>query len=219
MDASASRPPEVSRSLEKWNAELAFRSVVEATSDRSGIEFLRQLVKSLAESLNVQYAFVAEFAGAEDRVRTLAFWSRDDWRSNVEYRLSGTPCEHVVAGQFCLFKDDVQRLFPYDSDLVTLGARSYLGVPLRSAHGQTLGHLAALDCDPMNESPRDVALFEVFANRARVELERLHAEAVMQHAFRDLEVRLESTEQHLTVVKGDLDLAYGERRDLEQASL
>lgn len=214
MDASASRPPEVSRSLEKWNAELAFRSVVEATSDRSGIEFLRQLVKSLAESLNVQYAFVAEFAGAEDRVRTLAFWSRDDWRSNVEYRLSGTPCEHVVAGQFCLFKDDVQRLFPYDSDLVTLGARSYLGVPLRSAHGQTLGHLAALDCDPMNESPRDVALFEVFANRARVELERLHAEAVMQHAFRDLEVRLESTEQHLTVVKGDLDLAYGELQAL-----
>ncbi len=216
MDSSISRSPEIAKSLEKWNSELAFRSVVEATSDRSGIEFLRQLVKSLAESLNVQYAFVAEFAGAEDRVRTLAFWSRDDWRSNVEYRLSGTPCEHVIAGQFCLFKDDVQRLFPYDSDLVTLGARSYLGVPLRSAHGQTLGHLAALDCDPMSESPRDVALFEVFANRARVELERLHADAVMQHAFRDLEVRLESTQQHLTVVKGDLDLAYGELKALLQ---
>ncbi|MFO0691820.1 MAG: sigma 54-interacting transcriptional regulator, partial [Myxococcota bacterium] len=214
MNQATSMRPATSKALEKWNAELAFRSVVEATSDRSGIEFLRQLVKSLAESLNVPYAFVAEFAGAEDRVRTLAFWSQGDWRSNVEYRLSGTPCEHVVAGQFCLFKDDVQRLFPYDSDLVTLGARSYLGVPLKSAHGQTLGHLAALDCEPMSDSPRDIALFEVFANRARVELERLHAEAVMQSAFRDLEVRLESTEQRLTVAHEHLDLAYGELQAL-----
>ncbi len=211
MDGSITgRPASGSRALEKWNAELAFRSVVESTSDRSGVEFLRQLVKSLAESLNVDYAFVAEFAGAEDRVRTLAFWSRDDWRTNVEYRLSGTPCEHVVAGRLCLFKDDVQSLFPHDSDLVTLGARSYLGVPLRGAHGQTLGHLAALDSEPMSESPRDVAIFEVFANRARVELERLHADVVMQRAFRELEVRLASTEQNLTLVKGDLDLAYGE---------
>ncbi|MBY0400058.1 sigma 54-interacting transcriptional regulator [Myxococcota bacterium] len=213
QDLSSNRSAS-SSSLEKWNAELAFRPVVEATSDRSGIEFLRQLVKSLAQSLNVQYAFVAEFAGAEDRVRTLAFWSRDDWRTNVEYRLSGTPCERVVAGEFCLFKDDVQALFPYDSDLVTLGARSYLGVPLRSARGQTLGHLAALDCDPMIESPRDVVLFEVFANRARVELERLHAEAVMQRAFRDLEVRLESTCQNLSVAQVNLDLAYGELQAL-----
>jgi len=205
-----------SRALEKWNAELAFRSVVEATSDRSGIEFLRQLVKSLAESLNVQHAFVAEFAGAEDRVRTLAFYSGGDWRGNVEYRLAGTPCEHVIAGQFCLFKDDVQRLFPDDSDLVALGVRSYLGVPLRGAQGQTLGHLAALDAEPMSESPRDLALFEVFANRARVELERVHAEAVLQKAFRELEVKLESAEQRISVVEGDLDLAYGELQALLQ---
>jgi len=214
LSQSVTRSAAPSRALEKWNAELAFRPVVEATADRSGIEFLRQLVKSLAESLNVRYAFVAEFAGAEDRVRTLAFWSGDDWGANVEYRLTGTPCEHVVAGQFCLFKDDVQGLFPEDSDLVSLGVRSYLGVPLRSAHGQTLGHLAALDCDPMSDSPRDLALFEVFANRARVELERLHAEAVMQSAFRELSVRLESTERHLSTVKGDLDLAYGELQAL-----
>ncbi len=214
MTALAPIRPPSSTALAKWNAELAFRSIVEATSDRSGIEFLKQLVKSLAESLNVQHAFVAEFADAEDRVRTLAFWSGNDWNANVEYRLSGTPCEHVVAGQFCLFKDDVQGLFPEDSALVALGVRSYLGVPLRGAHGQVLGHLAALDGEPMADSPRDVALFEVFANRARVELERVHADAVMQSAFRDLEVRLESTRRHLDTARGNLDLAYGELRAL-----
>ena len=73
----------------KWNADLAFRSVVEATADKAGLDFMRHLVKNLAQSLQVEYAFVAEFAGAEDRVKTIAFWSGDDWRSNVEYRLAG----------------------------------------------------------------------------------------------------------------------------------
>ena len=160
------RPPDA---VSKWNADLAFRAVVEATADKAGLEFMRHLVKNLARSLGVEYAFVAEFAGSEDRVKTIAFWSGDDWRSNVEYRLSGTPCERVVQGEFCLYKDDVQRLFPGDSDLVSLGARSYLGVPLRGANGQTLGHLAALDTRPMQDDPRGLAILEVFANRARVD--------------------------------------------------
>jgi formate hydrogenlyase transcriptional activator len=93
---------------------------------------------------------------------------------------------------------------------MTLGVRSYLGVPLRGAQGQTLGHLAALDTEPMTESPRDLALFEVFANRARVEMERLHAEAMLQSALRDLEVKLETTRRDLTATQQHLDLAYGE---------
>jgi formate hydrogenlyase transcriptional activator len=198
----------------KWNAELAFRAVVEATADKAGLEFLRHLVKNLAQSLGVEYAFVAEFADAEDRVKTIAFWSGDDWCPNVEYRLSGTPCERVVSGQFCLYKDEVQGLFPEDSDLIALNARSYLGVPLRGANGQTLGHLAALDTRPMRDDPRGLAIFEVFANRARVEMERLHAEAVLQRALADLEVRLETTRHDLALTRQNLDLAYGELQAL-----
>jgi formate hydrogenlyase transcriptional activator len=193
--------------LTPWNAELAFRPVFEATADKGGVEFMRHLVRQLAQSLGVRYAFVAEFAGTADRVRTIAFWGGEDWRSNVEYGVTGTPCERVVAGELCLFRDDVQRLFPDDGDLVTLGARSYLGIPLRGGQGQTLGHLAALDTRPMPHDPRGLTLFEIFANRARVELERLHAEALLTRACGDLEVRLEATAQ-------DLQLAYGELQAL-----
>ena len=200
--------------LEKWNAQLAYRSVVEATADKAGLDYLRQLVKNLAQSLNVKYAFVAEFAGSRDRVRTLAYWSRSDWRPNVEFQLAGTPCERVVAGEFCLFKDDVQSLFPTDTPLAALGVRSYLGIPLRGAQGQTLGHLAAFDSDPMLESPRDLELFEVFANRTRVEMERLHAEVMLQRACGELEAKLESTNRDLVVAQQSLDLAYGELQAL-----
>jgi formate hydrogenlyase transcriptional activator len=202
------------RALDRWNAELAFRAVTEATADKAGLDFLRHLVKHLAQSLGVAHAFVAEFAGAEDRVRTIAFWSRGDWRPNVEYRLTGTPCQRVVAGELCLYRDDVQRLFPGDADLVTLEARSYLGVPLRGANGQTLGHLAALDTAPMSEDPRGVTIFQVFANRARVEIERMHAEAILRRALGELEVRLETTRQDLAVTQQSLTLASGELQAL-----
>ncbi len=202
------------RALANWNAEIAFRSVVEATADKAGLEFMRHLVKNLARSLGVAYAFVAEFAGAADRVRTIAFWGGDAWLPNIEYGLAGTPCEQVVSGEFCIHRDDVQRLFPADSDLVALGARSYLGIPLRGAHGQTLGHLAAIDTRPMSGDPRGLALFEVFANRARVEIERLHAESVLHRACSDLAVRLEGAQVDLATAKQDLDLAYGQLRAL-----
>ncbi len=202
------------RALANWNAEIAFRSIVEATADKAGLEFMRHLVKNLARSLGVEYSFVAEFAGAADRVRTIAFWGGDDWRPNIEYGLAGSPCERVVRGEFCIYRDDVQRLFPADSDLVALGARSYLGIPLRGAQGQTLGHLAAIDTRPMADDPRGLALFEVFANRARVEIERLHAEAVLSRACSDLEVRLEGAQLDLATARQDLDLAYGQLRAL-----
>jgi formate hydrogenlyase transcriptional activator len=205
--------------LEKWNAQLAYRSVVEATADKAGLDYLRQLVKNLSQSLNVKYAFVAEFAGAEDRVRTLAYWSPEGWRNNVDFRLTGTPCERVVAGEFCLFKDDVSLLFPLDTPLVSLGVRSYLGIPLRGAQGQTLGHLAAFDTEPMLESPRDLELFEVFANRARVEMERLHAEEMLQRACRELEAKLELAGRDLMSAQQDLDLAYSELKALLQINL
>jgi formate hydrogenlyase transcriptional activator len=203
-----------SGAIEKWNAELAFRPVVEATADKAGLDFMRHLVKNLAQSLNVEHAFVAEFAGAQDRVKTIAYWSGGDWVQNVEFALSGTPCERVVAGELCLYKDGVADLFPADTALAEMGIRSYLGVPLRGADGRTLGHLAALDTRPMDGDPRGAAIFQVFANRARVEIERLHAELVLHSAFRDLEGRLENTRQHLAVAQQNLALAYHELQAL-----
>jgi transcriptional regulator with GAF, ATPase, and Fis domain len=196
--------------LTRWNADLAFHAVVEATADKAGMDFMRELVRNLAQSLGVDYAFVAEFAGSAGRVRTIALWSKDDWAANVEYPLPGTPCEQVLGGGFCFYQDHVQQLFPKDTDLVTLGVRSYLGVPLRGVDGRTLGHLAAMDSRAMAESPRDLTLFEVFANRARVEMERLHAEAVLRRACDELQVRLDSAQRHLDVARQHLNLAYGE---------
>lgn len=54
--------------------ERAWRTIVEATSAVTGIEFLRTLVKSLAIALDMRDAFVSELV-SPTRIRTRAFWA------------------------------------------------------------------------------------------------------------------------------------------------
>ena len=136
-----------------------------------------------------EYAFVAEFADVNTRVRTLAYWFRDRFHENIEYDLSGSPCEQVLRGKLCHYPRDVQRAFPTDQELIDLGIESYLGVPLLDAQGVTLGHLAVFDTRPMSAEPKRLYTFRIFAARAAAELERLRAEKLLRESeqrFRDL---------------------------------
>ena len=151
-------------------------AVMGGTALATGADFFPALVRHLAGALGVQHAFVAECTDLrKTRVRTLAFWSRQSIAENVEYDLAGTPCEAVISGETAVHPDDVQTRFPQDRDLATLGARSYLGLPLVAASGEILGHLAILDEAPLREDDVTTAVLRTFAARAAMELERLRA--------------------------------------------
>jgi formate hydrogenlyase transcriptional activator len=151
-------------------------TVMSETALATGADFFPALVRHLASALGVQHAFVAECTDPrKSRVRTLAFWSGQSLASNVEYDLAGTPCEAVIGGASAVHKDDVQTRFPQDRDLATLGARSYLGLPLVAASGEILGHLAVLDAAPLRDDEVTTAVLRTFAARASMELERLRA--------------------------------------------
>ncbi|MDC0936347.1 sigma 54-interacting transcriptional regulator [Pirellulales bacterium] len=163
------------------------KSLVEGTAAASGGEFFQSLVKHLACALDVRVAFVAEFSDKPTRVRTLAFWSGDQLRDNLEYELAGTPCEEVIRGGICHHPDEVVKEFPSDALLAELNAASYLGVPLRDKNGEVLGHLAVIDNRPMPEEPRNLAVFHIFATRVRTEMLRLQAEQQLESVNQDLE--------------------------------
>src|ERR1700722_10907379 len=122
----------------------ALAAIVEGTAHVTGQEFFRSLAQNLAKGVGTRYAFVAEFAG-RTRARTLALWFRDRIIDNTEWDLAGTPCEDVVRGNLCHHPLGVKDKFPDDKALMEWGIESYLGVPLRDANGETLGHLAVFD--------------------------------------------------------------------------
>ncbi len=167
----------------------ALRAIVEGTAQSTGDAFFKSLVQHLAAAMDVHYAFVAEFAGAPTRVRTLGYWYRDRIHENIEWNLAGTPCEDVVGGKLCHHPQGTARLFPRDKALAKMGIESYLGVPLKDGDGRVLGHLAVFDERPMPPEDRRMYLFHIFASRAAAELQRLRAEAQLRDSeqrYRDL---------------------------------
>jgi len=163
------------------------RRLAEGTAAASGDKFFQSLVQHLAGALGVRFAFVAEFAEFPTKVRTLAFWSGEGLRENVEYELAGTPCEDVVQGGICHHPDGVGQAFPEDVTLTELNVASYLGVPLHDEDGGVLGHLAVMDDRLMPQEPRNLAIFRIFATRVRTEMLRLRAEQQLEKANQRLE--------------------------------
>ena len=162
------------------------QTIAEGTS-QVGPGFFSSLVRSLASALGVRYAFVAECLDRPTtKVRTLAFWVRDHLGENVEYEIDGTPCRKVVDGKTPFYPCDIQKLFPADRDLVSLGAESYCGLPLRDASGQIIGHLAILDVEKLPQNFCELPAVRIFAARAAAELDRRRAEAEKMAALGQL---------------------------------
>jgi len=165
------------------------RRLVEGTVRATGERFFQSLVEHLAGATNARHAFIAEFTESRTRVRSVAIWLDGRIADNIEWDLGGTPCRDVVGGRVCHYPSGVARLFPDDEPFVRMGIESYLGVPLIDSAGDTLGHMAVFDERPMPPEPRRLGIFQLFAQRAAAELERLRMERMLrasEQVFRDL---------------------------------
>ncbi|MFO1372112.1 MAG: sigma 54-interacting transcriptional regulator [Candidatus Competibacteraceae bacterium] len=181
----------------------ALRAIVEGTATGTGAAFFQALVRELARALGVRAAFVAEFAGARDRVRTLAFWDRNTWCENIEFDLAGTPCEVVAHGETVYYTHQVYEKFPDNPFLREEGIESYFGVPLIAESGEQLGHLAVYHDHPLEREFRGIALLQIFAARARVELERQQAEQALRASEERLAAILDSAMDAIITLDGE----------------
>ena len=176
----------------RFKADEFLRSLVEGTVASTGAEFLRELVRHVAGALGIRYAFVGYLLPVS-RIRTLAFWKGDGYVDQVEYDLAGTPCTKVINGETCHYAQDVQKLFPHDRDLASLGVSSYLAVPLKNPKGQVLGHLVAMDVKPMVLTAEEIEVFKLFGERAGVEIYRQVIEWSLQERETMLRAIVEAT--------------------------
>lgn len=176
---------ERSEALAKTSAAL--RQIVEGVEAKVGEQFFPALVQQLAKVLDVRYAFVSEFCADRSKVRTLAFWSGERFEPNFEYAIAHTPCELVLAGELYHCAEKVADRFPlHRKELEEIHVESYLAIPVTSASGQILGHLAVMNTKRMELAQLDLSVFKVFGARAGAELERVQ----MERQLKDDEARL-----------------------------
>lgn len=147
-------------------------AVAAGTSDAFGEKFFPAMVQHFARALGVDRAFVTECADyPTTRVRTLAYWSGDGLRENVEYALEGTPCEQVVKGQqVCFHRSGVAGMYPREA-----GWEAFLGLPIIASDGRLLGHLAFFSSRPLGDEILVDSVYRIFLARTAAEMERMQA--------------------------------------------
>ena len=97
--------------------------------------------------------------------------------------LNGCLCPEVVkSGEEVVVTDTLRK----DEDPALVTVRAYAGVPLRTAKGQVLGALCALDSHPRNWTEHQLGLLRVFGAAVMSEVQRRIAERGMQ----DLQLRV-----------------------------
>jgi PAS domain S-box-containing protein len=171
---------------ESKQAEEAFRFILVGTAATTGSDFFQSLVQHMAQALRARYAFVTT---CDDRkhARTLAFWKGDGFGENFEFDIADTPCEKVLHGELCHYRQGLQGLFPLDKVLADWQAESYLGLPMLDRSNRVIGHIAILDDRPMEADLRALDLLKIFASRAAAELKRQKAEDELQAALQERE--------------------------------
>jgi PAS domain S-box-containing protein len=158
----------------------AIRSILEGTSSEVGEAFFASLVENLSKVLHTYGAWVTEYLEEKKRLRAIAFYIGNQWVTDFEYPIAGTPCEVVVEEKRLVHVRD--NLFdqykgnPELKDFRKTRAVSYLGMPFEDTNGKILGHLSVIDQQPIPENQEVVNVFRIFGNRAGAEMRRLRAE-------------------------------------------
>jgi len=176
---------------ERRRTEEVVSAIAQGTSATVGKAFFQPLVRCLAETLGMHYAFVGEVAdGNAQRVLTCARYANGEFLKNVEYDLADTPWENVVGKRLCCYPSGVQARFPRDRILGDIGAESYVGTPLFDSTGRALGLLVVMDQAPIPNPNFAESVVQIFAVRAAAELERTRAEAALGESTERLKLAL-----------------------------
>ncbi|HXH01879.1 MAG TPA: PAS domain S-box protein, partial [Candidatus Competibacteraceae bacterium] len=166
---------------ERKRIEEALRNVALGVSGAPEQDIYCQIVRYLALTLRVDFAFIGILSAAmQGHVETLAIYSQGHFEENTVYPLAGTPCAQVIGGSFQFVPDHLHERYPADGMMQAFGFESYAAYPLFDSQGRLLGLIAVLDRKPMSERDVIESILRIFAVRAAVELEREQADRARQ---------------------------------------
>ena len=182
---------------DRKRAEAVLQKLVTGTAAVTGVDFFVELVRHIADALDIAYALVTEVVG--ERLVSLGFWANGSLQPSISYVPAKTPCEMcMIEGQYHC-EESVQTVFAEDLDLVTMQAESYLGIALKDDDGNVIGNLCILDTKPISESKKNdaISILQVFAARASAELQRKNVNEALNRLNHELEERVQQRTQEL----------------------
>lgn len=187
--------------------EELLRTISEATSGLVGQDFFEALTRYVTLSLGIKTCIITECTDVDKtRVRTLSYSNNNQREENIEYDVEGTPCKLVMEGKGSpvFISDGCNKTYPAEA-----GYESYVAVPIYSpASGDVIGHIAALDDEPMRNEMNQTSILKIFAARAGAEIDRIKAEEKLKIANSELEKLLAESEERFKDLFEEAPIAY-----------
>ena len=178
---------------ERKQQELNINSIASTVSKHTGEAFFDELALSLAEISHRDYVLIGAFSDeSHSKIKSIAYCVGGKIEDNFIYELKGTPCEKVVEGEICIYKNNVHTLFPDDHFLSENNIRSYMGTPLVDSKGLPIGIIVIMGAS-LAEDERLVDIINIFSSRAAAELERLASDSRLYETQQKLALHVENT--------------------------
>ncbi len=162
--------------------------LIQGTSAVTGANFFNELVRHIAQALNISHVAISE--ATDTGLAVLAFWSSGELQPTALWAYGDAPCCCQVMRQGKFYGDHLLELFP-DNDLLNqLHIESYLGIALRNSEGRPIGVLCLMEEGPLTNPEWLDSLMRTFAARASAELERLQMGRALEALNLELEARV-----------------------------
>lgn len=154
-----------------------FNDFIKNKLDKSfGTQYFNLLAKFLTKKLSMKYCLIGQYDKTNDLVKTLVFVEGQKKQKRFSYSLKNTPCKTVIEKDVCVYKKNIQQLFPNDLDLVKLGVESYMGKLLKNEKGESIGLITLMHDKPIDNAEEKINILQLFLSRLSSECERKNLE-------------------------------------------
>ncbi|HYF04017.1 MAG TPA: GAF domain-containing protein [Patescibacteria group bacterium] len=145
-------------------------AIREFSDSYAGSDFLQDISLILSETLGVSYVLIGRLI-PPDSICTLTLLAHGSIVPNMEYKLSGTPCDNVVGRSLCYYPCNIQALFPDDKELQELGIESYIGTPLFDENNRPIGLIVLMHTETIEEPELVESILQYITPRVQKELQ------------------------------------------------
>ncbi len=179
------------------------QSLVEVAAGKIGQDFFDQIVPKLSEWLNAECVVIGRIV-ENQRIKTMPLYLDGKISYDFSYDLKGSPFDITNRNGYCVYNENVIKLFPEDKILVDLQAQGYIGTALYNKMGEINGVICAISRNKLTLPPYAREIMKVIGARVSAEIERVKVEEILKRSEKELRESNATKDKFFSIIAHDL---------------